>query len=58
MVTVPHVQPARLNSAVGLKSVEQLTLSAEISGFQGLTEVYNLSVAGNPDDHFFIPGND
>ena len=37
--------------AVGLKSVEQLSLSAEFSGFRGMTEVYNLLVAGNPDDH-------
>ena len=43
--------------AVGLKSVAQLTLSTQISGLQGFTEVYNLAVAGNADDHFFIPGN-
>ena len=43
---------------VGLILVGQLSLSARFSGFRGLTEVYNLRVAGNPDDHFRIPGND
>ena len=33
---------SQLNIAVGLKSVAQLSLSARISGFQGMTEVYNL----------------
>ena len=42
---------------VGLKSVAQLTLDSQISGFQGITEVYNLRIADNPNDHFFIPGN-
>ena len=42
---------------VGLISVGQLTLSTQISGFQGITEGYNLAVAGNPDDHLLIPGN-
>ena len=51
-------QCPRLNKAVGLKSVDQLTLSTEISGFRGITEVYNLSVAGNPNDHFLIPGKE
>ena len=37
--------------AVGLKSVAQLSLSAQISGSEGMTEVYNVAVAGNPDDH-------
>ena len=44
--------------AVGLKSVQQLTLSARISGFTGMTEVYNLVGIDNPDDHFSIPGTD
>ena len=43
---------------VGLKSVEQLTLSVDFSGFQGITEVYNLPLAGNPDDHKHIPGTE
>ena len=44
--------------AVGLISVGQLTLDHEISGFRGITEVYNVTKAGNPNDHFTIPGND
>ena len=47
-----------LNSAVGLRSVEQLSLSAQISGSKGITEVYNLATAGIPDDHKCIPGFD
>ena len=42
---------------VGLKSVGQLTLSVQISGSEGMTEVYNLIRIGNPDDHNLIPGN-
>ena len=49
---------ARLKQAVGLKSVDQLTLSTKISGFRGMTEVYNLRVAGNPNNHFLITGTD
>ena len=41
---------------VGLISVRQLSLDDQISGFQGITELYNLLVAGNPNDHFVIPG--
>ena len=44
------------NIVVGLKSVAQLTLDWHFSGFQGITEVYNLYVAGNPNDHNVIPG--
>ena len=40
-----------VNMVVGLKSVAQLLLSAQISGFLGMTEVYNVTVAGNPNDH-------
>ena len=47
-----------LNSAVGLKSVDQLPLSTRFSGFQGITEVYNLATAGIPNDHSYIPGFD
>ena len=36
----------RLNSAVGLNTVGQLSLSTHFSGFIGMTEVYNLAVAG------------
>ena len=40
--TAARVQSRGLKEAVGLRSVEQLTLSAHISGFTGITEVYNL----------------
>ena len=46
----PHM-PDGLNIVVGLKSVAQLTLGVHFSGFQGMTEVYNLYIAGNPNDH-------
>ena len=42
--------------AVGLKSVEQLTLGLYFSGFLGMTEVYNLSEIGRINNHFLIPG--
>ena len=41
---------------VGLISVAQLTLDARISGFRGITEVYNLVKARDPNDHYVIPG--
>ena len=47
----------RSKCGVGLKSVAQLTLRSYFSGFQGITEVYNLVYAGNANDHFVIPGN-
>ena len=47
----------RYNIAVGLKSVAQLTLGTHFSGFQGITEGYNLVYTGNADDHKSIPGN-
>ena len=43
---------------VGLISVEQLTLDAQISDIRGMTEVYNLVRIRNPDDHFSISGTD
>ena len=46
-----------LNSAVGLISVAQLSLSGHISGFPGFTEVYNLVETGRINNHLFIPGN-
>ena len=57
----PHpgttVAPAVVSeAAVGLISVDQLTLSAEISGFRGITEGYNVVIAGNPNDHKLFPG--
>ena len=48
-------QSARLNSAVGLRTVDQLSLSVHFSGSKGITEVYNLVLAGNPNDHNVIP---
>ena len=53
MGTVP-----RLNMAVGLKTVVQLTLGAQISRFKGITEVYNLVRIDRTINHFVIPGND
>ena len=47
----------RVNMVVGLKSVDQLCLYAQISGFRGMTEVYNVRTAGNPNDHNDIPQN-
>ena len=46
-----------VNSAVGLKSVAQLTLSAEISDISLITEVYNLVEINRNSNHFHIPGN-
>ena len=46
------------NMVVGLRSVAQLSLDARFSGFRGMTEVYNLCTAGNPNDHYCIPGNE
>ena len=48
----------QVKEAVGLKSVAQLSLRPHFSGFRGITEVYNLDIAGNPNDHKFIPGKD
>ena len=43
---------------VGLRMVDQLTLSAHFSDFEGITEVYNLATAENPNDHKLIAGNE
>ena len=50
------VRTEQRNSAVGLRSVAQLTLYVYFSGFLGMTEVYNLAVADNPNDQKYIPG--
>ena len=42
------------NSAVGLRSVAQLSLYAQFSGFQGMTEGYNVRIIDNPNDHKYI----
>ena len=39
---VPELSAVPKKQVVGLKSVAQLTLGAYISGFEGITEVYNL----------------
>ena len=49
---------ARKNSAVGLISVRQLSLSTEISGFREFTEVYNLLRIDRIINHSVIPGNE
>ena len=41
LATLPTPYPWT-NSAVGLRSVGQLSLEAHFSGFLGITEVYNL----------------
>ena len=51
-------QSGRVNMAVGLISVEQLSLEAQISDISLMTEVYNVAEAGNPDDHNVIAGNE
>ena len=52
----PRGQSARLKDAVGLKSVDQLSLSDHFSEFRGITEGYNLVKAGKSNNHFVIPG--
>ena len=44
------------NMVVGLISVEQLSLDGQISGFRGITEVYNLVGIRKLINHFRIPG--
>ena len=41
---------------VGLKSVDQVSLYLLFSGFQGITEVYNLMEIGRINNHYDIPG--
>ena len=45
------------NMVVGLKSVDQVSLCTRFSGFRGMTEGYNVATAGNPNNHYLIPGN-
>ena len=56
--TVAYSMYSGLECGVGLKSVDQLTLDARISDIEGITEVYNLRVAGIPNDHKSIAGNE
>ena len=55
---LPRGAAARKNSVVGLISVQQLSLSTQISGSRGITEGYNLVRIGIPNDHKSIPGNE
>ena len=57
-VPVLSAHRGQLQCAVGLRSVDQLSLCAEISGFRGITEVYNLRIAGIINNHLHIPGNE
>ena len=52
---VPHSRGVK--EAVGLKSVDQLSLSAHFSGSGVMTEVYNLLKIGRIINHKYIPGN-
>ena len=51
----PSVQCRGLNIAVGLISVEQLSLDTHFSDIQGMTEVYNLLRIGRINNHYVIP---
>ena len=56
---MPYVARAgsrEVKHAVGLKSVDQLSLYVQISGFKGMTEVYNLFKIGRINNHLYIPG--
>ena len=44
--------------AVGLKSVGQLSLDAQISDIRGITEGYNVVKAGRINNHYVIPGTE
>ena len=55
---VPGTALTQTNSAVGLRSVAQLSLGTQISDNRTITEVYNLLELGNPNDHFLIAGNE
>ena len=48
----------RRNMVVGLISVDQLSLDAQISGSLTITEGYNLAGIGRINNHFVIPGNE
>ena len=52
------VRTEQRQCAVGLKSVAQLSLYVYFSGFLGMTEVYNLRIAENPNDQKLIPGTE
>ena len=54
----PGARVGGSNSAVGLKSVDQLSLVGHFSDIRGITEVYNLVILGNPNDHNLILGTE
>ena len=56
--TAARGQSRGVKVVVGLKSVAQLSLSAQISGFRGITEVYNLVGIDRINNHLSITGND
>ena len=54
---LPYTGPAGESKlVVGLRSVDQLSLSIHFSGSRGMTEVYNLSKIGRINNHSLIPG--
>ena len=53
-----HGQSGGVNSVVGLISVVQLSLYVLFSGFQGMTEDYNLLRIGRINNHYVIPGTE
>ena len=58
MTAVPRAVSGQTKLVVGLKSVDQLSLYGQISDIRGMTEVYNLSLAGIINNHFLILGTD
>ena len=57
-VLLPHSHARGVKLVVGLKSVAQLSLSIQISGSRGMTEVYNVEITGRINNHLYIVGND
>ena len=56
---LPYTRPSRgVKEAVGLKSVHQLSLYAQISDIRDMTELYNLLRIDNPNDHNLILGTE
>ena len=47
-----------VNMVVGLISVGQLTCGPLFSGFQGMTEGYNVRITGRINNHSLITGNE
>ena len=53
---VPGTALEQVKDAVGLRSVDQLSLYDHFSETQGMTEVYNLVRIQEINNHSFIPG--